>query len=218
MLDIVIATGNRHKFRELTALLHMPGIRWHSLAEFPRLLALRERGTTFDANAISKARAVARATQLVALADDSGIEVDALGGRPGVRSARFAGTHGEDVTNNVKLLASMQGVPSRKRGARYQCSLALVQGGRVIALTRGTWGGRIATAPRGRGGFGYDPLVVVPKLGKTVAQLGPGIKRRYSHRAVAARHMRRVLARMVTVTARGRTASARSRRARVPAT
>jgi len=215
MLDIVIATGNRHKFRELTALLHMPGIRWHSLAEFPRLPALRERGTTFDANAISKARAAARATQLMALADDSGIEVDALGGRPGVRSARFAGTHGGDVANNVKLLAAMDGVPYRKRGARYQCSLALVQGARVIALTRGAWGGRIATAPRGRGGFGYDPLVVVPRLGKTVAQLGPGVKRRSSHRAVAARRMRRVLERMLT--ARGRTGAAGSRRARVPA-
>ena len=212
MLDIVIATGNRHKFRELTGLLHMPGIRWHSLAEFPKLPAVRERGKTFDANAVAKARAASRGTKCMALAGDSGIEVDALGGRPGVRSARFAGNHGDDTANNVKLLAAMNGVPYRERGARYQCSLALVEGGRVLAITRGTWAGRIGTAPRGQGGFGYDPLVVVPKFGKTAAQLGAGVKRRYSHRAVAARRMRRELAGLVT--ARFRTGSARSRRAR----
>jgi XTP/dITP diphosphohydrolase len=215
MLDIVIATGNRHKFRELTGLLHMPGIRWHSLAEFPRLPVLHERGTTFDANAISKARQVSRAAKLMALADDSGLEVDALNGRPGIRSARFAGRHGDDTANNVKLLAAMEGVPYRRRGARYRCSLALVQGTQVVALTRGTWAGRIATAPRGRGGFGYDPLVIVPKFGKTVAQLPPGVKRRHSHRAEAARRMRRALEQLIT--AAGRRGFAGSRRVRVPA-
>ena len=214
MLDIVIATGNRHKFRELTGLLHMPGIRWHSLAEFPRLPALRERGATFDANAVAKARTVARATKLMALADDSGIEVDALGGRPGVRSARFAGRHGDDVANNVKLLAALNGIPYRERGARYQCSLALVEGGRVLALTRGTWAGRVGTAPRGHGGFGYDPIVVVPTFGKTVAQLGAGVKRRYSHRAAAARRMRRALEWLLSARYRGGSGGSRRVRAR----
>ena len=197
MLHIVLATGNRHKFRELKGLLAVPGISWHSLAEFLRLRPTAETSRTFDANAVRKARAVARATGHLALADDSGLEVDLLGGAPGVRSARFAGAHGDDQANNVKLLGLLDGQPARKRRAHYRCSLALADGRRLLALTRGTGGGRIAREPKGHGGFGYDPLFLVPRLGKTVAQLPAATKQRLSHRARAARRMREVLRRFV---------------------
>ena len=117
MLHIVIATKNRHKIRELGQLLAVPGIRWRSLREFPEVRDVPERGRTFDANAVTKARAAAQATGLLALADDSGLEVDALDGRPGVRSARFAGRHGDDRANNTKLLHLLAGIPASRRGA-----------------------------------------------------------------------------------------------------
>ncbi len=196
MIDIVIATGNPHKFRELTRLLRLPGIRWHSLAEFPKVPPVHENGKTFDANAVKKSRAVARATGLLALADDSGIEVTALGGAPGVTSARFAGPHGDDRANNEKLLRLMEGVPSKRRGARYRCSLALASPSRVVAITHGSWAGRLAATPKGQGGFGYDPVVMIPRLRKTVAQLPKRVKRRFSHRAVAARRLLPILRRV----------------------
>lgn len=196
MMDIVIATGNRHKFRELTKLLDVPGVRWHSLAGFPRVPPVREDGKSFDANAITKARAAAKITGWLALADDSGIEVNALGGAPGIRSARFAGAHRGDQANNEKLLRLMKNIPVERRGARYRCSLVLASPSRVIAITRGSWTGRIATEPKGRGGFGYDPIVLISRFGKTVAQLPAGVKRRLSHRAVAARRMVLILKRL----------------------
>ena len=220
MVHIVIATRNRHKFRELKELLAIPGIRWRSLAEFPDAPLVKEAGRTFDANAMAKANAAARATGRFALADDSGLEVDALGGGPGVQSARYAGSHRGDETNNAKLLRALRGLPSRKRGARYRCSLALASPprcqpeshprsgrrgerrrttgpSRALALTHGTWRGRIAERPRGRRGFGYDPIFCVPRFGKTVGELPASVKRRYSHRAIAARQMRAVLRRLI---------------------
>jgi XTP/dITP diphosphohydrolase len=209
MLEIVIATRNRHKVRELAGLLQVPGIRWRSLHEFPSIRSIPERGRTFDANAITKAQAVARATGLLALADDSGLEVDALGGRPGVQSARFAGRHGDDRANNAKLLRSLVGVPAARRGARYRCALALAGPSGLIALTRGVWRGRIASAPRGRLGFGYDPIVSIPRFGKTVGELPDALKARHSHRAAAARRLRPVLRRL---SSRRRGAAGRARR------
>lgn len=197
MLEIVIATRNQHKFRELKGLLRVPGIRWRSLGEFPRAGEVKETGRTFDANAKKKALAVARATGCVTLADDSGLEVAALGNAPGVRSARFAGRHGDDGANNRKLLRLMEKVPARRRSARYVCSLALTSPNRMIAVTRGSWYGRIAAVPRGSGGFGYDPIVRIPRFGKTVAQLPQKVKRQYSHRSVAARRMLSHLRRLV---------------------
>ena len=197
MLDIVIATSNRHKVRELNALLAVPGIRWHSLAEFPSAPAVRETGRTFEANAILKARGVSRATGRVALADDSGLEVDALHGAPGVRSARFAGRHGHDRANHERLLRALRGRPPAQRRARYRCVLALATPSGMIAVTRGTWNGRVAERARGRRGFGYDPIFFLPRVGKTVAQLPASTKRRLSHRAQAARAMRAVLRRLV---------------------
>ena len=202
MLEIVIATRNRHKRRELTGLLAVSGIRWRSLNDFPSVRSIPETGRTFEANAVKKAQAVARATGHLALADDSGIEVEALGGAPGIRSARFAGSHGDDAANNRTLLKRLEGVPASKRRARYRCVLALAHPSRLIGLTRGTWSGRIAAQPAGHRGFGYDPIFVVPRWGKTVGQLPASVKRRASHRAEAARRMRTIL-RQLIVAARG---------------
>ena len=205
MLAIVIATRNSHKVRELAALLPMRGIRWRALAAFPSVSMIKERGRTFDANAIAKARAIAAATGHLALADDSGLEVQALNGAPGIRSARFAGRHGNDQANNAKLLRLLVGLPASKRAAQYRCSLALANPVGLIAVTRGSWRGRIAAAPVGQEGFGYDPIFFLPRLGKTVGQLPASVKRRLSHRAVAARQMLPTLRRLVraeTLTAR----------------
>jgi len=217
MLSIVIATRNRHKFRELAELLRVPGIRWRSLAAFPGLPIVEETGPTFDANAIKKARAVARATGCLALADDSGLEVEALGGAPGVQSARFAGRHGKDAANNRKLLRLLAGRPLPQRRARYRCSLALAAPSRLITVAQGCWEGRIALRPAGSRGFGYDPLFLVPRYQKTVGQLPHRIKQRLSHRAAAARRLRPLLRKLVatsvqTLNAARRAGSAAGRR------
>ena len=203
MLDLVIATRNRGKFRELADLCRVRGLRWHSLSEYPRGRAVREDGRTFEANARKKATAAARAAGLPALADDSGLEVEALGWGPGVKSARFAGRHGDDRANNARLLHRLRGAPPSRRRARYRCVLALASPSRVLAVTRGTWTGRIAERPKGRHGFGYDPLFLVPGTGKTVGQLPASVKRRLSHRAAAARAMRPALRRLAA-SGRGR--------------
>src|SRR3989338_469443 len=196
MLHIVIATRNQHKFRELKGLLRVRGIRWHSLEEFPRVREVKETGRTFEANAKQKALAVARATGCVALADDSGLEVAALRNAPGVRSARFAGRHGDDQANNRKLLRLLGQRPLVPRRARYRCVLALAGPRRVLSTVQGTWEGKIALRPAGVQGFGYDPVFLVPRFGKTVGQLPFRVKQRLSHRAAAARRMSAVLRRL----------------------
>lgn len=209
MLDIVVATRNRHKVRELAGLLAVRGVRWHALDAFPFVKPIRERGRTFEAIAAAKACAVARATGHLALADDSGLEVDALGGAPGVRSARYAGRRGKDAANNHKLLRALRGVAPSRRTARYRCVLVLAGPSRVVARAAGTWSGRIARHPAGRGGFGYDPLFLVPGFGKTVGQLPARVKQRLSHRARAARRLRPLLRRLAAQQARLTAASAR---------
>ena len=197
MPEIVIATGNRHKAKELQQLLSMRGIRWRTLADYPHLRPVRENGSSFEANAVKKAVAVARATGLLALADDSGLEVESLGWKPGVRSARFAGAHGDDGANSRKLLRLLRGVPMSRRRARYRCALALASASGVIAVAHGAWTGRIALQPKGQGGFGYDPLFLVPRFGKTVGELPASVKQRLSHRAAAARRLRPRLVRLL---------------------
>ena len=196
-IRIVLATRNTHKFRELAALLRLPGVQWRSLNAVPHAPEVRESGRTFEANAIKKARALADAAGGPALADDSGLEVDALGGAPGVRSARYAGRHGDDLANNAKLLRALRGVPRSKRGAQYRCVLALAIPGRVLGAARGVWRGRIAESPAGASGFGYDPIFFVPRFCKTAGQLSASVKNRLSHRGQAARRMHRLLARLL---------------------
>jgi XTP/dITP diphosphohydrolase len=182
----VLASANPGKLRELAALLAPAGFELlpqTALGVDP----VAETGATFLENALIKARHAAAAARLPALADDSGIEVDALGGRPGVRSARFAGAGATDAANLERLLEELEGVPAARRTARYQCVVVWVRAADDPApLTgSGTWEGRIALTPRGSGGFGYDPAFVPEGERRTAAELSAAEKNRVSHRAQA---------------------------------
>lgn len=184
---IVLASGNSGKLAEFSALLSRLGVRIVSAEDalHGSPLEIEELGNTFEENALLKARAVCRATGWVTLADDSGLEVRALGGLPGVRSARFAGERATDAENNAALLAKLEGIP--ERAARFRCVLALTTPwDDTPRLAVGTCNGTIACEPRGDGGFGYDPLFVVDGLGgRTMAELSALEKNRISHRAHA---------------------------------
>jgi XTP/dITP diphosphohydrolase len=200
---LVVATRSSHKLRELRQLLDLDALELVSLDELGVEGEAVEDGASFEANAAIKARIAARATGLPALADDSGLEVEALGGGPGVRTRRYAGEHATDDDNNAKLLRELAGLPPAARGARYVCVLALamperagIRGGLPLVLRRGTCRGRIATGPRGTGGFGYDPIFepsAEAPGGRTFGQWSAEVKNRISHRARAARRMRPVL-------------------------
>jgi XTP/dITP diphosphohydrolase len=183
---LLLASANPGKQREFAALLAPLGIEL-LLQSALGIASVAETGASFEANALLKASHAARLGALPALADDSGLEVDALGGRPGVHSARYAGAAATDQDNNAKLLAELAPVPASGRAARYRCVLALVQQPEDPAplLAAGAWEGQIALAPAGTGGFGYDPLFVPRGFDQTVAQLPLAIKNRLSHRAVA---------------------------------
>ncbi|TAN08473.1 MAG: RdgB/HAM1 family non-canonical purine NTP pyrophosphatase [Rhodanobacteraceae bacterium] len=193
---IVLASGNPGKLAELRALLAGTGIELVSKHDFA-IADPDETGTTFIENAIIKARHTARRAGLPALADDSGICVDALGGAPGLDSAIYAGTHGADAANNAKLLRELDGVPEAKRTAHYTCVLVLLRDATdadpLIAI--GRWHGRILTQPRGRHGFGYDPLFLPDDGGGLAsAELDPALKNRISHRGRALAGLRAALA------------------------
>lgn len=194
-MKILFATSNPHKLDEVRAILAPLGVEvlgLDSLDEIPP--EPEEHGDSFEQIARDKALAYAKATGLRCLAEDSGLSVDALGGAPGVRSARYSGTAGSrserDRANNDKLLAALSGVPAHRRGARFVCAMCLADpDGTIVAETRGTYEGVIAEAPRGDGGFGYDPLLYLPDVGRTSAELAPGEKNARSHRGAAARAM-----------------------------
>jgi XTP/dITP diphosphohydrolase len=185
---IVLASGNRGKLRELAALLSPLG---HELVAQDALgiESPPETGGTFVANALIKAQHAARIAGCAALADDSGLEVDALEGLPGVRSARFAGEDATDEQNLVKLLNDLQDVPDARRTARFQCVIVLARSGADPSplIASGTWEGRITRSPRGSQGFGYDPVFVPAGLAVTSAELDPAEKNVRSHRAQALR-------------------------------
>lgn len=198
----MVATHSDHKLRELRALLRLASADLVSLDELGIDGEPVEDGLTFETNARIKARFAARATGLPALADDSGIEVDALGGAPGVRTRRYAGPNATDEENNAKLLRELDGVPTERRGARYVCVLSLAipdaaaPGGLRLLERRGTSRGRIALEPRGRGGFGYDPLFEPIRErpgGRTFGEYPAAAKDAISHRGRAARRMAPVL-------------------------
>jgi XTP/dITP diphosphohydrolase len=194
---LLIATGSSHKFGELRALLDLPNTDVVSLTDLGIADDVDETGSTFEDNARLKARHYATVSRLPTLADDSGIEVDALGGRPGVKTRRYSGPDATDEKNNRKLLGEMSGFYGpNERTARYQCVLVLVEDGAITEVTRGIFEGRVAFAPRGTGGFGYDPIfepLTEEPGGRTVGQLTPEEKNRVSHRAQAARAMREKL-------------------------
>lgn len=182
-MKLVIATRNRHKLDEIRAILGPSGPELCSALDFPEIPDVVEDGDTFEANAVKKAEALHRATGLWAMADDSGLEVDALGGAPGVRSARYAGEPACHRSNNEKLLAALRGTAAR--AARFRCVIALAGPGFETATVEGRCEGVIADAPRGHGGFGYDPLFVPAGHERTFAELDAAIKNRISHRARA---------------------------------
>ena len=192
--ELVIATGNRGKLAELRALLADSGIAVRSQADFA-VPEVAETGLSFVENAILKARHASAHTGLPALADDSGLEVDALAGQPGVHSARYAGEPSDDAANNRKLLEALAEVPEMRRTARFHCVLALLRhpADPVPLICAGTWEGRILHAPAGDNGFGYDPLFLVEEEGCSAAELPRELKNRLSHRAQALRQLLRAL-------------------------
>lgn len=185
MTRVVLASGNPGKLRELAALLGDAGIELVPQDDYG-VPVVPESAVTFVENALAKARQAARHAGLAAIADDSGLEVDALGGAPGVRSARFAGERAGDADNNRRLLEALADVPAAARTARYRAVLVYLRHADDPAplIAEGTWEGRIATAPRGAGGFGYDPLFELDD-GRTAAELPAAEKNRLSHRGRA---------------------------------
>lgn len=194
--EIVLASGNAGKLREFEQLFADWSVAVRPQSHFA-VTPPEETGVTFVENALIKARAAAAATGMAALADDSGICVDALQGAPGVRSARFAGTHGDDAANNARLLELLAGVPPDRRQAAFHCVLVLLRHADdpVPLIATGRWDGRIATTAHGGGGFGYDPLFVDAASGRHAAELDAATKNRLSHRGRAAARLREQLQR-----------------------
>lgn len=187
-MRVVLATANAGKLRELQALLVPLGFLVEPQSSL-RIEPPEETGATFLDNALLKAHHAARLATLPALADDSGLEVDALGGLPGVRSARFAGGDASDAANIGKLLEELRGIPAAQRTARYRCIIVFVRSDLDAAplVGEGVWEGRILREPRGTGGFGYDPVFEVPGTGRTAAELSASEKNALSHRGQALR-------------------------------
>jgi len=185
-LRLLIATRNKGKLREIKPLLSSLKVEFVGLSEFPDAPVVEEDGQSHEENAVKKALRFARFSGLLTLAEDSGIEVKALGGRPGILSARYSGENATDKKNNDKLLQELEGMPNDKRRARYVCVIALASPEGIIFTAEGECPGYIATEERGEGGFGYDPLFLHPALGgKTFAQVPLAAKNKHSHRAQA---------------------------------
>ena len=191
MTRVVVATGNQHKLGEIRAILTGLDVELVSMRAFDVAEPVED-GDTFEANALIKARACAAATGLPALADDSGLEVDALDGAPGVYSARYAGVPGDDQANNRKLLAALADVPAERRTGRFVCAAAVALPDGREQVVRGTMEGRLVGEPRGANGFGYDPLFVSDAAGdgRTNGELSPEEKDAISHRGAAFRALR----------------------------
>ena len=199
MKQIVLASNNPGKIQEIGRLIAASGIEIVPQSVFG-IEELKETGLSFVENAILKARHAAAAAKLPAIADDSGIEVDALGGAPGIYSARYAGPGCSDRDNNIKLLADLENVDDASRGARFQCVIALMRRANdpMPMMFTGTWEGRILRQPRGTQGFGYDPLFYVPTHQCASAELPPEIKNQISHRAQALHALVEALGRLST--------------------
>jgi len=193
-VDLVLASGNPGKLAELRQLLEGSGHVVRPQSEFG-VGDAEETGLTFVENALLKARHAARATGLPALADDSGLCVDALGGAPGLYSARYAGGHGDAARNIERLLRELEGVPDDARGARFHCAVVLLRHATdpQPIIAEGSWSGRILRAPRGSGGFGYDPVFLDPENALTAAELEPAVKNTISHRGRALASLRQRL-------------------------
>jgi XTP/dITP diphosphohydrolase len=188
---LVLGTKNQKKREEIVAILDGLGFEFADLSQWPAIPDVVEDGDTFEANAQKKASELARTIGEWTLGEDSGLVVPALGGRPGVHSARFAGSHGDDAANNALLLAEMAAVPDDKRRAYYVCAAALADpSGQVKVVVEGRCHGVITRALRGAGGFGYDPLFLIPEYHHTFGELSPRVKHALSHRVRALTQLR----------------------------
>lgn len=192
-MKLILATRNRAKVKEIKSILHDLNLEILSSLDSPELPSVTEDGQTFRENAIKKAETVSRSIHLPSLADDSGLEIDILGGQPGVVSSRFAGPEGNDEKNIEKVLRMMRDVPERQRQARFRCIIALAIPGEVTQTVEGTCEGFIATESRGTAGFGYDPIFIVPEYNQTFAELGEEVKNQISHRAKAINSAKKLL-------------------------
>lgn len=188
-LTLLLATRSAGKIREIREMAASQDWIWRGLDEFPAVPDATEDGATFLENACKKALFYNEATGLPALADDSGLEVDCLAGAPGVHSAYYAGHPRDDSANNAKLIAALRGISQEDRTARFRCVLVLADHGKILLQTEGTIEGEIVDEPRGVNGFGYDPHFLVPRLGKTTAELPAPEKNAISHRGQALRAM-----------------------------
>ena len=197
LTNLLVATTNPGKVREFREMLGAADLAFTDLSSHPRVDPVEETGQTFRANACLKATFYAKHFQTWTVADDSGLEVDALNGAPGVHSARWAEINAAgkgDTDNNALLLKQLQNIPDDRRAARFVCVLALADPqGRIILTARNTVEGRVIHEPRGHNGFGYDPLFLIDALGKTTAQLSPDEKHAISHRGKALRHLRALM-------------------------
>jgi len=202
MTKIILATHNIYKAQELKTLLSDLDVDVLALDDISAEIALREDGDTFEANALQKARIVHKHTKLITLADDSGLEVFYLNGRPGVFSARYAGAEATDEMNNQKLLEEMRGVAPRRRHAQFRSVLALV-GNRMEDMTEGICSGMLGETPRGTNGFGYDPIFIPDGFNKTYAELTAGEKNLISHRARSFAKMIKVMKSKLPVARKG---------------
>lgn len=193
MHELVLATRNPDKGKELQAILGDSGIRIRTMADFPDAPDVVEDGATCRENALKKAIAAQQFTGLPAIADDTGLEVEALGGRPGVYAARYAGEQATYQDNCRKLLRELAGVPTERRGARFRTVAAIAYPDGRTAVAEGVLEGRITEAEQGTGGFGYDPVFYVPALGRTLAEISAAEKNRISHRALAFQQAKKLL-------------------------
>jgi len=197
LTNLLVATTNPGKVREFREMLGAADLAFTDLSSHPRVDPVEETGQTFRANACLKATFYAKHFQTWTVADDSGLEVDALNGAPGVHSARWAEINAAgkgDTDNNALLLKQLQNIPDDRRAARFVCVLALADPqGRIVLTARDTVEGRVIHEPRGHNGFGYDPLFLIDALGKTTAQLAPDEKHAISHRGKALRHLRALM-------------------------
>ncbi len=197
MKKLVVATRNKKKLAEIKTILKNLNLKLCPLDEYKQAPAVVENGKTFKENAVKKAVRLARFSGELCLGEDSGLCVNALGGAPGIYSARFSGKGKSDIKNNLKLLKLLKNLPSAKRKARYVCAVALADQNGLVVVVQGSCFGLIGLEPRGSAGFGYDPLFYIPKYKKTFAQLGEKIKHKMSHRFYALNKIRPLIQKYV---------------------
>lgn len=197
MHRLLVATNNAGKLAEYKELLRGLDLELISLSDAGIDCDVPETGATYSENAILKARTYARLSGMLSLADDSGLEVEALGGRPGIESKRHAGEGATDADRIIVLLEQLSAVPAPERRARFVCVIAIATPGGMVRTAEGLVEGRIDSNPRGTNGFGYDPIFYLPSLGKTMAELSSSEKNRVSHRAMAAKGAKRILTEML---------------------